>query len=81
MALMILDDCTSCGACEADCPNEAVSEGDDHYLIDSDRCTECVGFHDEPQCASVCPIECIVPDDTHRESREELLEKKNRLHP
>jgi ferredoxin len=80
MALMILEECTSCGACEVDCPNEAISEGDQHYMIDPDRCTECVGFHDEPQCASTCPVECIVPDPAHRETQEQLLAKKVRLH-
>lgn len=81
MALVILEECTSCGACETDCPNEAISEGDDHYVIDPERCTECVGFHDEPHCASVCPVDVIVPDPERKESREELLAKKGRLHP
>jgi ferredoxin len=61
MALMITDDCTSCGACEEDCPNQAISEGAERYAIDLAKCTECVGFYDEPQCVAACPIECIVP--------------------
>ncbi len=48
--------CTSCGACELECPNEAISMGNSVYVIDPDKCTECQGFHDEPQCASVCPV-------------------------
>lgn len=80
MALMITDECTSCGACVEDCPNQAISEGELVYVIDAEKCTECVGFHDEPQCVSVCPVECIVPDPAHQESREELLAKKERLH-
>ena len=81
MALMITEECTSCGACVEDCPNLAISEGPDVYLIDPEKCTECVGFHDEPQCVAVCPVECIVPDPAHAEGREDLLAKKARLHP
>jgi ferredoxin len=54
--------CTSCGACELDCPNEAISMGSFVYKIDPNKCTECQGFHDSPQCASVCPVpETCVP--------------------
>ena len=81
MALMITDECTSCGACVEDCPNEAISEGDPVYVIDAEKCTECVGFFDEPQCITVCPIECIVPDPAHQETKDELLARKARLHP
>ena len=52
----------------------------DLYYIVSDKCTECVGFHDEPQCAAVCPVDCCVDDENWRESKEELLEKKSTLH-
>ena len=81
MALMITDECTSCGACVEDCPNEAITEGELVYVVDAEKCTECAGFYDEPQCVSVCPVECIVPDPAHQESKEELLAKKTRLHP
>ncbi|MBN1439484.1 MAG: YfhL family 4Fe-4S dicluster ferredoxin [Anaerolineales bacterium] len=81
MAYKISDDCLSCGVCEPECPNQAISMGDAHYEINPDRCTECVGFFDQPQCASVCPNEAIGPDPDRRESKEELLAKKNRLHP
>ena len=81
MALMISEECTSCGACAADCPNEAIGEGDDHYVIDAERCTECVGFYDAPQCQSVCPVDVIVADPAHVESKDALLAKKMRLHP
>jgi len=80
MALMITEECTSCGACVEDCPNQAISEGDPVYVIDPVKCTECLGFFDEPQCVAVCPLECIVPDPAHQESREDLLAKKERLH-
>jgi ferredoxin len=80
MALKISDDCISCGACEPECPNNAISEGPDKYVIDPAKCTECVGFYDEPQCASVCPVDAPVPDPSHVESREELLAKKQQLH-
>ncbi len=80
MALIITEECTSCGACVEDCPNQAISEGDPVYVIDPEKCTECTGFFDEPQCIVVCPIECIVPDPAHPETKDELLVKKARLH-
>ena len=80
MALMINDDCTSCGICIAECPNEAILEGDTIYVINPYLCTECVGFFDEPQCVEVCPVDAIVPDPAHKESKEELLEKKKLIH-
>ncbi|MBN1158942.1 MAG: YfhL family 4Fe-4S dicluster ferredoxin [Bacteroidales bacterium] len=80
MALIINDECIACGACISECPNEAISEGDPIYIINPDLCTECVGFYDNPQCVEVCPVECIVPDPDHKESKDELLEKKKRIH-
>ena len=63
MALKITDECISCGACEAECPVEAISEGEDIYVIDSDKCVECEGHFDEPQCAAVCPADCCVKEE------------------
>jgi ferredoxin len=60
MAMKILEDCISCGACVPECPTEAISEGDTIYVIDPAVCVECVGHHDSPACAGVCPVECIV---------------------
>ncbi len=60
MAMKITEDCISCGACAPDCPVEAISEGDTIYVIDPDKCVECQGYHDSPQCVSVCPVEAIV---------------------
>ena len=114
MALKITDECINCGACEPECPNNAIYEGGnewrfsdgttikgaftpksgnatdgdtpqppvelDRYFIASDKCTECVGFHDEPQCASVCPVDCCIVDELVKESKEELLAKKGTLH-
>ena len=65
MAYMITDDCTNCGACEAECPNEAITEGDEIFVIDPEKCTECVGHFDTPQCADVCPVDACVPDPDH----------------
>ena len=59
MAMKITDDCTSCGACEPECPVNAISEGDEIYVIDANTCVECEGYFDEPQCAEVCPVDCI----------------------
>lgn len=114
MAIMITDECINCGACEPECPNNAIYEGgiewaitdgtaitgayqledgrsvdakakqkpisDDFYFIVPDKCTECVGFHEEPQCAAVCPVDCCVPDPEREESEEILLGRKERLH-
>ena len=114
MAITITDECINCGACEPECPNNAIYEGGaewrfsdgtsirgafdrlngstieaeapqapyfmDRYYIVPDKCTECVGFHDEPQCASVCPVDCCVDDMDVRESQEELLAKKQKMH-
>ncbi len=80
MALKITEECIACGVCVEECPNEAISEGDPIYSINPDLCTECVGFFDEPQCVEVCPVDCIVPDPDHKESKDELMEKKKRIH-
>ncbi|MBL7124635.1 MAG: YfhL family 4Fe-4S dicluster ferredoxin [Dehalococcoidales bacterium] len=82
MAYKITDECISCGACEPECPNEAITEGETIYDIDPDKCTECVGSHETPKCAEVCPIDdCCIPDEEHKESKEQLLEKWHKSHP
>lgn len=115
MAIIITDECINCGACEPECPNNAIYEGGaewryadgsgvkgaytgrnsgitvdaadpqtpksmDVYFIVSDKCTECVGFHDEPQCAAVCPVDCCIKDVDVVETEEQLLDKKQSLH-
>ncbi len=114
MAIYITDECINCGACEPECPNNAIYEGgfewamidgtgvqgkytledgksvdveakqipieDDYYYIVPDKCTECKGFHEEPQCAAVCPVDCCVPDPDRVETEDELLQRKERLH-
>jgi ferredoxin len=81
MSLKIIDDCTSCGACESECPNNAISEGDGKYEIDASKCTECVGFFKTPQCADVCPTESCVDDPSVRETHEPLVAKLKNLYP
>jgi len=114
MAIKITDECINCGACEPECPNNAIYEGgvewamsdgtslkgaftlmdgsvtdanDSHkpvsvdtYFIVPNKCTECQGFHEEPQCAAVCPVDCCVPDENYRETPDQLLAKKAKLH-
>jgi ferredoxin len=114
MAIKITDECINCGACEPECPNNAIYEGGvewaiadgtsvkgsytlmdgtvtdattahqpfsvDTYYITANKCTECQGFHEEPQCAAVCPVDCCVPDEMYRETVDELLSKKGKLH-
>lgn len=79
MALRILDTCINCDVCEPVCPNQAISLGEQFYIIDPARCTECVGHFDEPQCMEVCPVECILIDPEHTEQREQLEQKYQRL--
>jgi ferredoxin len=81
MAMKILEECINCGACEPECPNEAISQGESIYVIAAEKCTECVGAYDAPQCVAVCPLDgCIVPDPDHQETREELAARYARLH-
>lgn len=75
MALMITDECINCDVCEPECPNSAISQGDEIYVIDPSLCTECVGHYDEPQCVSVCPVDCIPQDPSHAETKEQLQAK------
>lgn len=79
MALYITDDCINCDVCEPECPNNAISAGDEIYVIDPKLCTECVGHFDEPQCQQVCPVDCIPKDPQHEESKEALLAKYHHL--
>ena len=79
MALMITDECINCDVCEPECPNSAISQGDEIYVIDSNLCTECVGHYDTPQCVEVCPVDCIPKDPNHVETKEQLLEKYKKL--
>ena len=79
MALLITDECINCDVCEPACPNEAISEGEDIYVIDPDLCTECVGHFDEPQCVVICPIDCIPKDPNHVETESDLLAKYKRI--
>jgi ferredoxin len=79
MALRITDQCINCDVCEPVCPNGAISMGEEIYVIDFRRCTECVGHFDQPQCQEVCPVDCIPFDPEHVETREELLAKYERL--
>jgi ferredoxin len=101
MAIYITSDCINCGACEPECPNQAIYEpgaawrlgekeysdstspgnfnrefwSDTYYYIVPDKCTECATFHDEPQCAAVCPVDCCLPDPDNVESKETLETK------
>jgi ferredoxin len=114
MAIKITDECINCGACEPECPNNAIYEAsedwkysdgttlegavilpngnrvvadavqepinDEYYFIVTDKCTECKGFFNEPQCAAVCPVDCCVPDEDNEETEEVLLAKHQFLH-
>ena len=76
---MITDECINCDVCEPECPNEAIFQGEEIYEIDAGKCTECIGHFDNPQCQEVCPVECIPVNPQKVESKDELLQKYQRL--
>ncbi|GAA0582901.1 YfhL family 4Fe-4S dicluster ferredoxin [Caenispirillum bisanense] len=79
MAMMIGEDCIGCSGCVDDCPNMAIDFDGTAYKIDPAKCTECVGAFDEPQCAALCPTECVVPHPEFQEDRARLMEKRRLL--
>ena len=79
MSLLINDECINCDVCEPECPNSAISQGDEIYEIDPNLCTECVGHFDEPQCIEVCPVDCILKDPDNPETPDELQAKYQKL--
>ena len=80
MALKITDTCINCGVCLPECPNGAIEEGEEIFVIRARKCTECIGVHNEPQCQSLCPIpDCIIVNPNRQETQEQLLDKKSRL--
>jgi ferredoxin len=96
MSTMITEDCINCGACEPECPNTAIYEGgvayehldqtrpalvQDVYYIVPEKCTECVGFFDQEQCAAACPVDCCIPNPNDVEAEEQLLLKARVIHP
>jgi Fe-S-cluster-containing hydrogenase component 2 len=81
MATMITSDCINCGACEPECPNNAIHQGDPVYVIEPQLCTECVGFHDYEACAAVCPVDVCVTDPNNIETEEALIARARSLHP
>jgi len=80
MATMITSECINCGACEPECPNNAISQGEEIYVIDPLLCTECVGFHDYEACAAVCPVDCCVTDPNNIETEDTLIGRARAIH-
>lgn len=81
MATYITEDCINCGACEPECPNDAISEGDEIYAIDPELCTECVGFFEREACQAVCPVEICLPNPKVVETEAMLIARASKLHP
>jgi ferredoxin len=79
MALLITDECINCDVCEPECPNDAISQGEEYYRIDPNLCTQCVGHYETSQCVEVCPVDCIPLDPAHEETPEQLLAKYRRI--
>jgi Pyruvate/2-oxoacid:ferredoxin oxidoreductase delta subunit len=80
VATMITNDCINCGACEPECPNNAITQSEDLYVIDPLLCTECVGFHDYEACAAVCPADCCVTDPNNVEIEAALIGRARTIH-
>src|ERR1044071_491171 len=80
MATMITSECINCGACEPECPNNAISQSEELYVIDPLLCTECVGFHDYEACAAVCPVDCCVTDPNNVEGEDALIARAKTIH-
>ena len=81
MAYKITEECISCGACEVECKNNAIKEANAIYVIEADKCTECVGWYSTAKCVEQCPVDCCVLDPAHQETKEQLLEKWKKLNP
>ncbi|MDO8567244.1 MAG: YfhL family 4Fe-4S dicluster ferredoxin [Dehalococcoidales bacterium] len=81
MAYKISEDCISCGACEPECPNQAIGEGESTYVINAERCTECVGSYESSRCAEVCPVDACHADPARKEGKDVLLARWKKLHP
>ena len=79
MALKITDECINCDVCEPVCPNNAIYMGPEIYEINPNKCTECVGHYDEPQCQIVCPVSCIPLDPLWAETPAQLQQKYQQL--
>lgn len=79
MALLITDECINCDVCEPECPNGAITQGAEIYIIEPGKCTECVGHFDTPQCKEVCPVDCIIINPQHVETKEQLQQKYKQL--
>jgi ferredoxin len=79
MALFITEECINCDVCEPECPNAAISQGEETYVINPDQCTECVGHYETSQCVEVCPVDCIIADPNHPETPDALLKKYQKL--
>jgi ferredoxin len=75
MALYISDECINCDVCEPECPNGAIYQGEEIYIINPSLCTECIGHHDKPQCVEVCPVDCIDKDPENVENKDTLYQK------
>lgn len=79
MAMLITDECINCDVCEPECPNGAITQGEEIYVIEPALCTECVGHFETSQCVDVCPVDCIIIDADHQETREQLMGKYHGL--
>lgn len=80
MSLTITEECINCDVCEPVCPNQAIYLGPVTYEIDPNRCTECIGHFDQPQCVELCPVNCIPVDPKHIESPDELRKKYEKIY-
>ncbi|HJW81515.1 MAG TPA: YfhL family 4Fe-4S dicluster ferredoxin [Acidiferrobacterales bacterium] len=79
MSLLITGECINCDVCEPECPNGAISQSAETYVIDPALCAECVGHFTNSQCIEVCPVDCIINDPDNVESKDQLQHKYQQL--
>jgi len=79
MATLITEDCIVCGACEDECPTGAIHLGNGIFIVDPERCTECVGHNQTRKCADICPVDCCVLDPDCRETEAQLFARAKEL--
>lgn len=79
MALKITSECINCDVCEDACPNQAIYFNDEHFHIKPEKCTECVGHYEKPQCEALCPVDCIFQDELYKETNSDLHKKYLKL--
>jgi NAD-dependent dihydropyrimidine dehydrogenase PreA subunit len=79
LAYLIASECIKCGGCANECPTRAISEDKEAYVINPERCTECLGTGGPAACAAICPVKAVAPDPSRRETAAQLKSRYDTL--